>query len=167
MAPFPTFAGRAGRFASQYPEGEVTRLEPKDLAALKYLLQQPPETITEAGLFPTFDQLQLVATRRPRWSLRQILVSASSLAYYPCDVVWMDDRQWMAVAVHRSCCCWSRVKILEASVLHPSQMVSWSKQAACLASRVQDVSIPSLHDFLERSASLIGRYKDGPHAHLM
>ncbi|GAQ77657.1 ATP-dependent RNA helicase [Klebsormidium nitens] len=66
-------AGRAGRFASQYPEGEVTCLEPRDLGALKYLLKQPPETITEAGLFPTFDQLQLFATRRPNWSLNRIL----------------------------------------------------------------------------------------------
>lgn len=57
--------------------GEVTCLEPRDLGALKYLLKQPPETITEAGLFPTFDQLQLFATRRPNWSLNRILVRQS------------------------------------------------------------------------------------------
>lgn len=53
-------AGRAGRFGSRYEAGQVTCLEQKDVAALRAALDAPVVPLAEAGLAPTFDQLQLL-----------------------------------------------------------------------------------------------------------
>lgn len=52
-------AGRAGRYGSKFPVGEVTCLDAEDLPLLHSSLKSPSPIIERAGLFPTFDLLAL------------------------------------------------------------------------------------------------------------
>ena len=53
-------AGRAGRFKSRYGAGLVTCLQQSDMAHLREALDAPLAPLTEAGLAPTFEQLELL-----------------------------------------------------------------------------------------------------------
>ncbi|KAG8062564.1 hypothetical protein GUJ93_ZPchr0003g18573 [Zizania palustris] len=52
-------AGRAGRYGSKFPVGEVTCLSADHLPLLHSALKSPSPIIKRAGLFPTFDLLSL------------------------------------------------------------------------------------------------------------
>ncbi|XP_006650575.1 ATP-dependent RNA helicase SUV3, mitochondrial [Oryza brachyantha] len=52
-------AGRAGRYGSKFPVGEVTCLDADQLPLLHSALKSPSPIIERAGLFPTFDLLSL------------------------------------------------------------------------------------------------------------
>ncbi|KAJ0981669.1 hypothetical protein J5N97_009924 [Dioscorea zingiberensis] len=52
-------AGRAGRFGSKFPVGEVTCIDGEDLPLLHSSLRSPSPVLERAGLFPTFDLLSL------------------------------------------------------------------------------------------------------------
>ncbi|KAK3149366.1 hypothetical protein QOZ80_3AG0216450 [Eleusine coracana subsp. coracana] len=52
-------AGRAGRYGSKFPIGEVTCLDAQDLPLLHLSLNSPSPIIERAGLFPTFELLSL------------------------------------------------------------------------------------------------------------
>lgn len=52
-------AGRAGRYGSKFPDGEVTCLDAEDLPLLHSSLESPSPDLMRAGLFPTFDLLSL------------------------------------------------------------------------------------------------------------
>jgi len=52
-------AGRAGRFGTVYSNGEVTCFHPKDLKVLASIFSSETPQITEAGIFPTAEQLEL------------------------------------------------------------------------------------------------------------
>ncbi|KAF7060885.1 hypothetical protein CFC21_067628 [Triticum aestivum] len=52
-------AGRAGRYGSKFPVGEVTCLDAEDLPLLHSSLKSPSPIIERAGLFPTFDLLSV------------------------------------------------------------------------------------------------------------
>ncbi|PNT74145.1 hypothetical protein BRADI_1g08847v3 [Brachypodium distachyon] len=52
-------AGRAGRYGSKFPVGEVTCLHAEDLPLLHSSLKLPSPIIERAGLFPTFDLLSV------------------------------------------------------------------------------------------------------------
>ncbi|KAH6757117.1 ATP-dependent RNA helicase [Perilla frutescens var. hirtella] len=66
-------AGRAGRYKSKYPVGEVTCLKSADLPLLHSSLSSPSPTLEQAGLFPTFDLLLLFSRLHPTYGLQQIL----------------------------------------------------------------------------------------------
>lgn len=68
------YLGRAGRFRTQWEHGYVTTFKPTDLPTLKYLLAQKPEPITQAGLHPTADQIELYAYHLPHASLNSLMV---------------------------------------------------------------------------------------------
>lgn len=75
-------AGRAGRYGSQYEDGEVLTLYEKDSAELKELLSQPIEPITKVGIAPTFEQVETFAYHLPKASfcdLLDIFVSVCSI----------------------------------------------------------------------------------------
>lgn len=67
-------AGRAGRFKTQWEHGYVTTFKRTDLPTLTYLLGQKPEAITQAGLYPTADQIESYAFHLPNSSLSGLLV---------------------------------------------------------------------------------------------
>ncbi|KAL1220666.1 DExH-box ATP-dependent RNA helicase DExH16 [Cardamine amara subsp. amara] len=66
-------AGRAGRFQSKFPIGEVTCLYKEDLPLLHSSLKSPSPLIERAGLFPTFDLLSRYSQAHPKHGLYQIL----------------------------------------------------------------------------------------------
>lgn len=72
---FEIDTGRAGRFGTQWEHGYVTTFRRTDLPTLKYLLAQKPEPITQAGLHPTADQIELYAYHLPNSSLSNLLVN--------------------------------------------------------------------------------------------
>ncbi|CAH8317166.1 unnamed protein product [Eruca vesicaria subsp. sativa] len=66
-------AGRAGRFRSQFPVGEVTCLYKEDLPLLHSSLKSPSPIIERAGLFPTYDLLSRYSQAHPKLGLYKIL----------------------------------------------------------------------------------------------
>ncbi|KAI5641916.1 hypothetical protein NE865_05915 [Phthorimaea operculella] len=66
-------AGRAGRYGSAWETGFVTTFKPEDLATLKELLSKPPEPVTQAGLHPTAEQMELYAYHLPHASLSSLM----------------------------------------------------------------------------------------------
>jgi ATP-dependent RNA helicase SUPV3L1/SUV3 len=52
-------AGRAGRFRSRYPVGEVSAFTARDLWFIKGSLKQATPPVKAAGLFPTYEQLEV------------------------------------------------------------------------------------------------------------
>ncbi|CAH2238562.1 jg17149, partial [Pararge aegeria aegeria] len=66
-------AGRAGRYGSAWETGFVTTYKPEDLATLKTLLAQPPDPITQAGLHPTAEQMELYAYHLPHATLSSLM----------------------------------------------------------------------------------------------
>ncbi|CAL4927301.1 unnamed protein product [Urochloa decumbens] len=59
VAEIKQIAGRAGRYGSKFPVGEVTCLDAEDLPLLHSAMKSPSSIIERAGLFPTFDLLAL------------------------------------------------------------------------------------------------------------
>ncbi|CAL8989690.1 unnamed protein product [Prunus brigantina] len=66
-------AGRAGRYGSKFPVGEVTCLHADDLPLLHSSLESPSPTLESAGLFPTFDLMYMYSRLHPECGLYQIL----------------------------------------------------------------------------------------------
>eukprot|EP00602_Paraphysomonas_sp_CaronLab_P001007 CAMPEP_0185033648 /NCGR_PEP_ID=MMETSP1103-20130426/22779_1 /TAXON_ID=36769 /ORGANISM="Paraphysomonas bandaiensis, Strain Caron Lab Isolate" /LENGTH=626 /DNA_ID=CAMNT_0027569993 /DNA_START=118 /DNA_END=1995 /DNA_ORIENTATION=- len=53
-------AGRAGRYGSEFEQGEVTAMSREDVCYLKERIEMPDDDIHRAGLFPTREQLELL-----------------------------------------------------------------------------------------------------------
>ncbi|XP_042059770.1 ATP-dependent RNA helicase SUV3, mitochondrial-like [Salvia splendens] len=66
-------AGRAGRYKSKFPVGEVTCVKADDLPLLHSSLSSPSPTLEQAGLFPSFDLIVMFSRLHPTYGLRQIL----------------------------------------------------------------------------------------------
>nr|XP_043624518.1 DExH-box ATP-dependent RNA helicase DExH16, mitochondrial [Erigeron canadensis] len=66
-------AGRAGRYGSKFPNGEVTCLDAKDLPLIRSSLNCPSPILESAGLFPTFDLLYMYSRSHLNCGLCQIL----------------------------------------------------------------------------------------------
>ncbi|EZA53186.1 ATP-dependent RNA helicase SUV3-like protein, mitochondrial [Ooceraea biroi] len=66
-------AGRAGRYGTVWSTGYVTTFKNEDLPTLRNLLSQTPEVITQAGLHPTADQIELYAYHLPNSPLSNLM----------------------------------------------------------------------------------------------
>ncbi|KAM7280008.1 hypothetical protein ACFE04_007142 [Oxalis oulophora] len=66
-------AGRAGRYGSKFPVGEVTCLDADDLPLLHESLKSPSACLERAGLFPTFELIFMYSRLHPKHGLHQIL----------------------------------------------------------------------------------------------
>ncbi|KAK0163274.1 hypothetical protein PV327_006974 [Microctonus hyperodae] len=92
-------AGRAGRFGTQWEKGYVTTFKPEDLPLLKNILSQVPEPITQAGLHPTAEQIELYAYHLPKAALSNLMDIFVSLCtvddslYFMCNI---DDFKFLA-----------------------------------------------------------------------
>ncbi|XP_058798461.1 ATP-dependent RNA helicase SUV3 homolog, mitochondrial isoform X2 [Phymastichus coffea] len=92
-------AGRAGRYGTQWEKGYVTTFKSEDLPTLRYLLNQTPEIISQAGLHPTADQIELYAYHLPKAPLSNLMDIFVSLCtvddsmYFMCNV---DDFKFLA-----------------------------------------------------------------------
>ena len=67
-------AGRAGRYGTAWETGYVTTFKHEDLKPLTQLLGQTPDEILQAGLHPTFDQLELYAYHLPKVAMNYVSV---------------------------------------------------------------------------------------------
>ncbi|EFN71602.1 ATP-dependent RNA helicase SUV3-like protein, mitochondrial [Camponotus floridanus] len=92
-------AGRAGRYGTAWDTGYVTTFKREDLPTLKNLLKQTPEVITQAGLHPTADQIELYAYHLPNSTLSNLIDIFISLCtvddslYFMCN---LDDFKFLA-----------------------------------------------------------------------
>jgi len=92
-------AGRAGRYGTQFAHGYVTTMRPDDLPILKQLLNDQPPDITQVGLHPTADQIELYAYHLPNSSLSKLMdifVNLSTMdhsLYFMCN---MNDFKFLA-----------------------------------------------------------------------
>lgn len=92
-------AGRAGRYGTRWETGYVTTYRKEDLQTLKRLLRQKPEAITQAGLQPTADQIELYAYHLPTTPLSNLmdifikLCTVDDSLYFMCNV---DDFKFCA-----------------------------------------------------------------------
>lgn len=92
-------AGRAGRYGTQWEKGFVTTYKAEDLPTLRGLLSQHPERLTQAGLHPTADQIELYAYHLPNSTLSNLMdifVSLSTVddsLYFMCTT---DDFKFLA-----------------------------------------------------------------------
>ncbi|XP_023310678.1 ATP-dependent RNA helicase SUV3 homolog, mitochondrial isoform X1 [Anoplophora glabripennis] len=92
-------AGRAGRYGTQWEQGYVTTFKPEDLNTLKNRLSSDPEPITQAGLHPTADQIELYAYHLPNSTLSNLMdifVSLSTVddsLYFMCNI---EDFKFLA-----------------------------------------------------------------------
>ncbi|KAL5182135.1 ATP-dependent RNA helicase SUV3, mitochondrial [Glycine soja] len=66
-------AGRAGRYGSNFPVGEVTCMDEEDLLLLHSSLNSPSPILERAGLLPTFDLMYMYSRLHPRNGFYQIL----------------------------------------------------------------------------------------------
>ncbi|CAF3378316.1 unnamed protein product [Rotaria sp. Silwood1] len=66
-------AGRAGRFASAFPDGEVTTFRREDLLLLKDIASRQVDTIKRAGLHPTAEQIEMFAYHLPKHSISSLI----------------------------------------------------------------------------------------------
>jgi len=92
-------AGRAGRFGTQWETGYVTTFKPEELKPLKGLLAQSPDDILQAGLHPTYDQLEMYAYHLPAATLSNlvdIFISLSTLDDSMYTLCHLDDFKYLA-----------------------------------------------------------------------
>ncbi|KAF2361403.1 Helicase C-terminal [Trinorchestia longiramus] len=66
-------AGRAGRYGTQWEHGYVTTMKSEDLPTLRRLLSSKPNTIEQAGLHPTAEQIELFAYHIPNYTLSNLI----------------------------------------------------------------------------------------------
>lgn len=62
------------RYGTQWEQGHVTTYKPEDLNTLKALLASQPEPITQAGLHPTAEQIELYAFHLPNATFSNLMV---------------------------------------------------------------------------------------------
>ncbi|XP_071793096.1 ATP-dependent RNA helicase SUPV3L1, mitochondrial-like [Asterias amurensis] len=91
-------AGRAGRFGTQFQEGEATTFHASDLITLKDILSHSVESIEAAGLHPTAEQIELFAYHLPEATLSNLIdifvtLSKVDSNYFVCNV---DDFKFLA-----------------------------------------------------------------------
>eukprot|EP00094_Tigriopus_californicus_P005089 TCALIF_04903-PA protein Name:"Similar to CG9791 ATP-dependent RNA helicase SUV3 homolog, mitochondrial (Drosophila melanogaster)" AED:0.08 eAED:0.08 QI:0/0.66/0.57/1/1/1/7/22/758 len=92
-------AGRAGRYNTQWETGYVTTFNQDEINIMKDLLKQTPPDILQAGLHPSFDQIEMYAYHLPHAGLANlvdIFISLSTLddsSYFLCHT---DDFKFLA-----------------------------------------------------------------------
>ncbi|XP_064631088.1 ATP-dependent RNA helicase SUPV3L1, mitochondrial-like [Lineus longissimus] len=91
--------GRAGRFNTQFQDGEVTTFRSDDLQLLKDITSRLIEPIEQAGLHPTAEQIELFAFHLPKATLSNLIDIFVTLCeldndkYFMCNV---DDFKFLA-----------------------------------------------------------------------
>ena len=92
-------AGRAGRFGTPFDCGYVTTLRKEDLPLLHDIVNKPVEPITQAGLHPTAEQIELFAYHLPKASLANLIDIFVTLSELDSDKFFMcsvDDFKFLA-----------------------------------------------------------------------
>lgn len=91
-------AGRAGRYGSKYPVGEVTCIDAEDLPLLHSSLESSSPVLERAGLFPTFDLLSLYSRLHSTTDFHPILEQFLEKAKLSPDYFIADCEEMLKVA---------------------------------------------------------------------
>ncbi|CAM8986133.1 unnamed protein product [Rhodiola kirilowii] len=91
-------AGRAGRYGSKFPVGEVTCLHESDLHLLHSALRSQSPILERAGIFPTYDLLSMFSRLHPRSGLLEILVHFHKHAKLSSNYFMSDCEQMLKAA---------------------------------------------------------------------
>ncbi|XP_028555451.1 ATP-dependent RNA helicase SUV3, mitochondrial [Dendrobium catenatum] len=91
-------AGRAGRYGSKFPVGEVTCLDAEDLPLLHSSLESSSPDLKRAGLFPTFDLLSLYSRLQSTNNFHPILEQFLEKAKLSPDYFIADCKHILKVA---------------------------------------------------------------------
>lgn len=91
-------AGRAGRYRSRFPEGEVTCLKEGDLPLLHESLEAPTVLVKAAGLFPSSDLLALYSKLHPNLTFATLLEDFSTKAQLSSYYTLCNSDVMMAIA---------------------------------------------------------------------
>ncbi|XP_078160186.1 ATP-dependent RNA helicase isoform X2 [Carex rostrata] len=91
-------SGRAGRYGSKFPVGEVTCLNGKDLPLLHSSLNAASPVLESAGLFPTFDLLSLYSRMHSTKAFYPVLEKFLAKAKLSSDYFISDCEDLMKVA---------------------------------------------------------------------
>lgn len=91
-------AGRAGRYGSKFPIGEVTCMDAHSLPLLHSSLKSPSPTLERAGLFPTFDLMNMYSRLHPRSGFYEILEHFVENAKLSASYFIADSEEMMKVA---------------------------------------------------------------------
>lgn len=92
-------AGRAGRYGTQFAHGYVTTFKNEDLPSLKRLLASQPDPISQVGLHPTAEQIELYAYHLPNATLSNLvdmfvrLSTVDDSLFFMCNI---DDFKFLA-----------------------------------------------------------------------
>ena len=92
-------AGRAGRYGTKFAHGYVTTLKGEDLPTLTRLLSLHPDPISQVGLHPTAEQIELYAYHLPNATLSNLidmfvrLSTVDDSLYFMCNI---DDFKFLA-----------------------------------------------------------------------
>ena len=92
-------AGRAGRYNTQWETGHVTCFKQEEIPLMQELLSKSPDDILQAGLHPTFDQIETYAYHLPHASLSNlvdIFISLSTLDDSTYNLCQFDDFKFIA-----------------------------------------------------------------------
>lgn len=92
-------AGRAGRYGSRFPEGEVTCLKEEDLPLLYESLEAPTIPVEAAGLFPTYDLLALYSRLHPDLTFADVLNDFTTKAQLSSYYSLSNSDNMMAIAI--------------------------------------------------------------------
>ncbi|XP_072973354.1 ATP-dependent RNA helicase SUV3, mitochondrial isoform X1 [Typha angustifolia] len=91
-------AGRAGRYGSKFPVGEVTCIGAEDLPLLHSSLKSSSPVLERAGLLPTFDLLSLYARLHPTKKFHPLLEEFLEKAKLSPDYFISDCEEILKVA---------------------------------------------------------------------
>lgn len=92
-------AGRAGRFGTQYEEGEVTTFSEEDLPRLREIMSRGVPDVEQAGLHPTDEQIELFGFHLPNTTLSNLLDIFQSISRLTDELYFMchlDDMKFIA-----------------------------------------------------------------------
>ncbi|XP_048585571.1 ATP-dependent RNA helicase SUPV3L1, mitochondrial isoform X2 [Nematostella vectensis] len=113
-------AGRAGRYGSEYPKGEVTTLYASSLPTLKKLMSQPSDEVQRAGLSPSVEQIEMLSHQLPNATLGDLVDLFLDVAqldgenYFMCD---LENVQYLAELVEGiPLTIWEQYSICQAPV---------------------------------------------------
>ncbi|KAJ1699455.1 hypothetical protein LUZ63_007967 [Rhynchospora breviuscula] len=92
-------AGRAGRYGSKFPVGEVMCLNGSDLPLLHSSLNAASPVLERAGLFPTFDLLSLYSRMHSTKDFHPVLEKFLAKAKLSSDYFISDCEEMLKIAV--------------------------------------------------------------------
>jgi len=92
-------AGRAGRYNTQWETGHVTCFRQEEIPLMHELLSKTPEDILQAGLHPTYDQIETYAYHLPHATMANlvdIFISLSTVDDSLYNLCQFDDFKFIA-----------------------------------------------------------------------